>query len=407
MRAPRLLLTAAAAALLGAPAFAQQVPQVEIDQLQWGDVFASMTVESRDSRGSAAAVATSAGNTASGANMTGDMHADVVQISRASAGAEAIVDADDACCETSAIATAQNNAIEAQTRDGGLILWGDQIATGGEASALAKAAVGNTQLLQAASSAAANNAALAVTDGGLTILLPQISDNSVRARTDVDACCTGLTLAGATATGNALSTTSSTSTVSADIEQTSTGAEILAATDIYQYQAHHVTAASTAAANSASIANEWGYVSLRGKQANESEVLADTRVTLGSWQGAAASSAHGAGNTLLATNVGSDLAVDVSQMNSGGVSAYASFNGGANADRNGGAVVNASAIGNGFTGYVCSYCGDAAVTGAVSQTNSGNINSTGVISATGASSAFGAASAIGNSASFITASNQN
>jgi hypothetical protein len=403
----RILLTAAAFALLGAPAFAQQAPDVEIDQLQWGDVFASMTVESRNSQGSAASVATAAGNTASGANMTGDMHADVVQINRGSAGAEALVDADDACCETSAIATAQNNALEAQTKDGDLILWGDQIATGGESNAFAKVNVGNTQRLQAASSAAANNAALAVTDGDLTILLPQDSENSIRARTDVDACCTGLTLAGATASANALSTTSSTSTVSAGFEQNSRGAEILAATDVYQYLAHDVTASSTAAANSATIANQWGYVSLRGKQLNESEVIADTRVTLGSWQGTAVSSAHGVGNTILATNVGSDLVVDVNQTNSGGVSSFASFNGGANADQNGGAVVNASAIGNGFTGYVCSYCGDAAATGTVNQTNSGNINSTGVITASGASSAFGAASAIGNSATFITATNQN
>jgi hypothetical protein len=66
------------------------------------------------------------------------------------------------------------------------------------------------------------------------------------------------------------------------------------------------------------------------------------------------------------------------------------------------AIVASTAIGNAFTGYVCSMCGDAAVSGSVRQVNNGNVSSTGSITTNGAGNVYGSASAIGNSASFIT-----
>ncbi|HOZ27937.1 MAG TPA: hypothetical protein PK080_11290, partial [Hyphomonadaceae bacterium] len=65
-------------------------------------------------------------------------------------------------------------------------------------------------------------------------------------------------------------------------------------------------------------------------------------------------------------------------------------------------LVSSTAIGNAFTGYVCSQCGDAALSGTVNQINGGNITSTGTISANGASAIVGSTSAIGNSATFLT-----
>jgi hypothetical protein len=166
-----------------------------------------------------------------------------------------------------------------------------------------------------------------------------------------------------------------------------------------------VTAASTAAANSATINNEWGYAQIRGRQSSATSVSADTRVTLGSWDGTAAVSAYGVGNATLATNVGSDMVLDVTQLNTGGVDANAQFNAGSG---NGGDVVVAStAIGNAVTGYVCSQCGDAALSATTSQTNGGNITSTGSISVNGAGAIYGSASAIGNSATFITSKRGN
>ena len=166
-----------------------------------------------------------------------------------------------------------------------------------------------------------------------------------------------------------------------------------------------MTAASTAAAIWATINNEWGYVSIRGRQTSSTDVTADTRVTVGTWSGTAIASAYGVGNTTLATNVGSDMAVDIAQMNTGGVDANAQFSGSSNGG--GEVLVSSTAIGNAFTGYVCSQCGDAAVSGTVNQINGGNITSTGTIATNGAGMIVGSSSAIGNSATFITTQRNN
>jgi hypothetical protein len=161
-----------------------------------------------------------------------------------------------------------------------------------------------------------------------------------------------------------------------------------------------VTAATVAAANSASIVNEWGYAQVNAKQTSQTDVKSDTRVTLSNWSSVTSTSSYAVGNTTLATNVGSDMVVDVAQLNTGGVSANAQFVG--NSSDGAAVTLSTTAIGNGFTGYVCSQCGDASLTGSVSQTNTGNIVSTGSISANGAGYIAGSASAIGNSSTFIT-----
>ena len=179
--------------------------------------------------------------------------------------------------------------------------------------------------------------------------------------------------------------------------QTSTGPQVFSQTTVDQARARDVTVASASAGNSASIANEWGYAQLRGRQTNVSFVSADTSVSLGQWSGAGVSSAYGVGNATLATNVGSDLMVDVGQINTGGVATSASFEGSGGGE----AILASTAIGNAFTGFVCSYCGEAAVSGTVSQSNSANIASTGTIAVNGTGNLIGSASAIGNSASFV------
>ena len=73
----------------------------------------------------------------------------------------------------------------------------------------------------------------------------------------------------------------------------------------------------------------------------------------------------------------------------------------------GDAIVASTAIGNAFTGYVCSQCGDAALGATINQTNTGNIISTGSISTNNAGLIVGSASAIGNSATFITSQKGN
>src|SRR5262249_52174884 len=137
------------------------------------------------------------------------------------------------------------------------------------------------------------------------------------------------------------------------------------------------------------------------RQEADTHVHAEARATLTSWDGEAVASAYATGNTTLATNIGSDLLVDVGQINTGGVDAFTQFAGGAGGPTPD-ALLHATAIGNSFTGYVCSQCADAAAGGTVNQVNGGNVTATGSASATSSGAVFGTASAIGNSSTFIT-----
>lgn len=400
----RLAAAAGLACVLAAPAFAQNTSTALNGQLNWGDVVADINVVTRDSARDAAAVATAAGNSVSGASLSGGLDAESDQTNSGATFAHANLDGGDVRNGT-VMATAQSNAGQAQTVGGALNIRATQTANGGDVLASARATVGNGRTLSAVSSAASNNTATSAEYGDLNIALTQTASNSAYAVTDVDACCVGQTVAGASSAINAYGSASTTSTVNADYTQASTGAQSQATADVYQYQGYDVTAATTAAANSATIANEWGYAQIRGRQSSATSVTADTRVTLGQWDGTASVSAYGVGNATLATNVSSDMVLDIDQLNTGGVDANAQFNAGSGA---GGDVVLAStAIGNAVTGYVCSHCGDAALTATVNQVNGGNITSTGSISVNGAGAIYGSASAIGNSATFITTQRNN
>jgi hypothetical protein len=396
----RLAAAAGFAALLTAPAFAQANNSTAINgQIQLGDVFANMTVTTPGGATDVAATSLAAGNAVSGANLAGGLRARSTQDMSGAAFSWAEVNTGNAHNVTS-IATAQGNTGEAQTVDGDLNLVASQTSGPRDSYAGARVVAANAQTLQAASSSAGNNAATGADHGDLDVRLTQNASGSSYAITDVDACCTGLTVAGSTATGNSYGSSSTTSTVDARYNQTSAGAQIQASTDVYQVRGYDVAAASTAAGNSANVANEWGYAQIRGRQNNSSAVNAETRVTMGTWSGTASVSAHGVGNTTLATNIGSDMVVDIGQRNDGSVMADAVFNG--STIDGGSAVVASTAIGNAFTGYVCSMCGDANVSGSVRQVNNGNVVSTGSITTNGGGQIIGSASAIGNSASFIT-----
>ena len=397
----RLFAAAGLAAVFAAPALAQTPATALNGQLNLGDAVAAITVVARDDARTAAAIATAAGNAVSGANITGGLDAQSRQQMNGKTSATAVLKGGD-IHDAAAMATAQGNTAEAQTVDGALNLTSAQF-TYGDTRAYTRVGIGNARTLTAVSSAASNNLATAADHGDLNANLFQQSTASARAVTDVDACCTGYTAAGASSVINAWSSSSTTSTVNAEIHQESWGAASEATTDVYQNRAYDVTAATTAAANSATMANEWGYAQLRGSQTNATAVKADTRVTLPQWSGTATVSAYGVGNGLLATNVGSDMMINFDQVNTGGVASNAQFMGGAGGD----AIVASTAIGNAFTGYVCSQCGDATLGATINQTNTGNIISTGSISTNNAGLIVGSASAIGNSATFITSQKGN
>ncbi|HVY87639.1 MAG TPA: holdfast anchor protein HfaD [Hyphomonadaceae bacterium] len=402
MTAKIRLVTATALALLATPALAQTKSTAINDQLQWGDVFANINVVTRNGAPSATASAVAAGNSVSGANLTGDLSAQSTQTMTGATFGWANVDAD-RTGQAIAVATSQGNTLQAQTQNGDLDLVGAQATSKGDVNAGAVATVGSTRSVTAVASGAGNNAALAADHGDLNTNFTQTDSSSVYSVAKVNAQSTRDTVAGASAAGNAYGSTSTTSTVTAALTQNSSGPQVYASSAVTQDRARNVTSAATAAGNSASIENEWGYTQIRGRQDNASGVYSESKVALASWTGAATSSAYGVGNQALATNVGSDLDVDVLQQNTGNITTSATFDGAGSGD----AVVASTAVGNAFTGYVCSYCGDARVSGSVTQTNGGNVASSGIITTNGSGAVIGSASAIGNTATFITTNSRN
>ncbi|MBI1339949.1 hypothetical protein GC169_07040 [bacterium] len=410
----RILATTLAATLapilLGAgPAFADPPassrPSVILnDQLNWGDVFANMTVTSPNPvTDGLAASAASAGVTALASRSGGDLDMTSRQSSSGTIRARTTINAGDACCSAVGASTAHATALEASTVDGALALDAQQTAVGGEIESVTRINVRQTSLLAGASAASANTMLLSAENGPATVTAAQSSTTSARAITDVDACCSGLTTAVSAASANSFALRGRTSTIDARLAQSSTGPTVTASTDVFQMRGHDVVAASNATANSAVIDSAWGYASVAGEQTNASYVRGETVVTLRDWEGVAAVSGAGVGNSAMITNVGSDARADLSQTNLGGVDGVASFTGGAGANDGGAVVLNAAAVGNSFTGWVCSACGDARLQGAVSQTNGGSITATGTITSPGVGGAIGSATAVGNSATYITA----
>lgn len=409
---PRTLIFVGVVALFAASAFAQTTtPQTLNNQLQFGDVFATMTVDARGAstgtNSGASSSATAVGNTATAANMTGPLNLRSRQTFSGAVGASATLTAGDVCCYAVATSNAQGNALEAQHDGGASTIDAQQLADGGDAQANTRVDIGRTSQLSAAATASLNNIATSSKNGSMDAQLAQNSGASSFATVDADACCSGLTAAAATSLINAYSGTAQTSTTRTALTQTSTGATSRAMVDAYQVSAADVTAAASANGNSATLASQWGYAQLDARQTNQTAIEADARLTLGSWTGTAAVSGSGVGNGVLASNIGSDLMVDINQINSGGVSSSAQFTGGASGVDSGLAIASSAAIGNAATAWTCSACGAASAYGSVNQTNGGAIAATGSMQTLGATGSVGSASAVGNAASFVSTTRQN
>ncbi len=230
----------------------------------------------------------------------------------------------------------------------------------------------------------------------------QTSQADVDASVDATVCCSVEdTNANTLAVSNSYQSSSVYSNVFGNVQQTSTGSAVTAETNLTQAAGNNINANSQAMGNNVVIDNSWGYSQLDGSQNSSSAITATTEVVLNDWDGDAAISAYGVGNSAMQTNIGSDLNAYYSQNNSGDVISLTDFEGG-----NGGAgnLTNSStAIGNAYTGYVCATCQSAVPGGALTQTNSGNIIASGQTWVAGGNgNVYSSAAAIGNSANYST-----
>lgn len=404
---PRIAgLAALAAAVLAAPAAAQTAPERMIvlnEQLTFGDVVAGIRVVSATPTQTGLAAAASAAGAAMTASRTGgSVTATSMQMMTGATRAASAIDGSDACCAASTTAVAHGAAATIAAVDGGIDATMEQ-AVSGAASATAGATIGNTSLLSGVAGATGATLSTASKGGDVRVNAVQASSGAVSARTDLDACCTGLTSAAAAATGASATLASREGSLDARLSQTAAGSTIEASTDVFQMRGYDVAAASQAAANTATVEASFGAAVLNAAQDNSAYVRGETTVTLRNWDGAALVSGVGAGNQILFTNVGADAVADIAQANSGGIDAAASFTGGGGLETGGSASVSAAAVGNSYTGWACSQCGDALAGGRVTQTNSGGVTAGASVEVRQTTGASGAAAAVGNSATWITA----
>lgn len=178
------------------------------------------------------------------------------------------------------------------------------------------------------------------------------------------------------------------------VHQTNAASTIEARTDVYVDNAWNLAARAKAGANQTVLSNAGGSLVAATDQTNQGRVRAVSRART-NLQGQTTVSARAVANEVIAGNTDIYLALDNTQLNTGGVEATATYTGVSGYD----AYVGAEAVGNSVTGSACSQCG-----GEVNITNN-QTNNAAVIATTNATIGSGRAAvvgttAVGNSATF-------
>jgi len=178
------------------------------------------------------------------------------------------------------------------------------------------------------------------------------------------------------------------------VHQTNAASTIEARTDVYVDNAWNLAARAKAGANQTVLSNAGGSLVAATDQTNQGRVRAVSRART-NLQGQTTVSARAVANEVIAGNTDIYLALDNTQLNTGGVEATATYTGVSGYD----AYVGAEAVGNSVTGSACSQCG-----GEVNITNN-QTNNAAVTATTNATIGSGRAAvigttAVGNSATF-------
>lgn len=394
----------AGVALLAPPALSEGQPAtVEIVQVQLNDVWSDMTVVIPETAWEATSTSTAVGNAAAGLVMQGTVDLDATQTLEGDVRADNQVLGGTAGLAV-ATTTAYGNSTTGGTWSGDNYYRAEQVSNG-DVSANTRVDIERANNIATATTGIANVSVPTDEWGTNAAFQIQESNGSVEATTDVDMCCDGTSASFATtAGGNAVSSTGTTSTnYNGAVQTTASGETITASSDVYMGYGHNVLTATTGFGNSATVHNEWGYATLGRDgselyQGNDSDIDAQSYVTLDEWSGYASSSAYGVGNAAEISNVGSDTGLYAIQNNTGSVYSEASLNGTSSYDGDG--IVTATSIGNAATATLCNICGDASLHGQTQQYNSGSVIARGSATIGQSGSVFGSATAVGNSSTY-------
>jgi hypothetical protein len=395
-----LIAGTSAATLISAASFAEPTDRVEIDQSSSGDARASEDVTAAGAETVVTNVFAQA-NSATGliTNWTGVTGSQ--SLGGASRAASTIA-MDNAWSYVTTGAQAQGNALSVRGEANADVAMRQEAAASARVRALSDLRISTYAGHTIQTAAASTNAAEVSGYGARDVTMTQTAAGDTSAATRLDAADAEIeTVAqGVQAAGNSL-TMAGGDFARGDIEQAQSGEVRAVAEAEIGLADYGVVSASQAAGNTVALTNDYGYGEVRGSQSNTGSVQAVTRLDLGAYtNGVAAGSANAVGNSALTSVIGADGYSGLAQTNTGPVTARVDFTGGAGGGL--GTALNATAMGNAQSAYVCAEC-PVSVGGQFSQTNSGFVGSSVTANHAGYVGAITSTStAIGNAATFST-----
>ena len=408
-----LLVTTFLSGLVAAPALAQEYPQpaddaavVAVEQESSSDVVAEMQIFLPEPVTGASAIATAMGNTSAAHVATGDVDYDATQSQTGKVSAyTAIVGGPVYGGPAETYTTAYGNSASSSTTYGTTFHRLNQVSDA-DVSASSDIYLDGADDVTATTTAAANVSSLSSSNGENRGFQEQRGNADVSASTYADLCCNnGSVSLASVASGNTVSSYGSTSTsYNGAVQVMDFDTKVSASTEAKLQSGTSVNTSATAAANSFTVNNEWGFATLGRDgselfQANGADVDATATVELGTWTGTSGSIAYGVGNSALISNIGSDTSLFANQENFGDITSYASLNGSSSDGSDG--YVSSTAMGNALTATLCYTCSeDGVLTGRATQLNSADISAYGVATVNSAGYVQGAATAVGNSATY-------
>ena len=294
---------------------------------------------------------------------------------------------------------AQANQLSVATDGATFALDAAQVATGDDVTARTVVQSPTGHMLAggfAGTAAVANSVALGGPSSSITGAVDQSAQTTVLAETvaDVQYIPAPADFSSQAVANAVQASTTGASHQDLTVRQTNAASTIEARTDVYVDNAWNLAARAKAGANQTVLSNAGGSLVAATDQTNQGRVRAVSRART-NLQGQTTVSARAVANEVIAGNTDIYLALDNTQLNTGGVEATATYTGVSGYD----AYVGAEAVGNSVTGSACSQCG-----GEVNITNN-QTNNAAVTATTNATIGSGRAAvigttAVGNSATF-------
>ncbi len=354
--------------------------------------------------------ATALGNTLSVDIATGDLTLDSKQTLSGAGKSESVISVNSATDGLDSLATTFGNSATITTCCGTIDAVSEQtIAADADMEAVSTVTAAGWADSATSTASAVGNALSYETWGGdrITAWAGQTNNSDVLSEATLNAglLATSATIT-STAIGNSATMGGENTTLDVDALQSNFGTSVFSEAVTIAASGENVINTATATGNTYNVENSFGFARVVSGQANRADVTALSDVTLTDWEGWNASSAYAVGNSTLASNIGSDLELNTTQTNDGGVEAHATFTGGTG---HGGVgddsvtdfVTSATAFGNAVSGYVCATCGGG-IGANNRQTNSGSIVASSTVNAGSGGALIATASAVGNSATYQT-----